>query len=205
MTETHSFLEEPADTREIIMKATYHALCEHGYADLTIQRIGDHFEKSKSLLYHHYDSKDELLLDFLEFMLEHYKANIPRTDYDDAHAHLQALLDHVFPDELEAERRKFMAAMVELRAQAAHDDAYREHFTRSDSFFHDRIAEIVRMGIKEGVFRDIDPDRTAALLVTTITGAMTRRTTADGDVAIPAVRRELQQYIESQLLTEVSQ
>lgn len=41
-----SFLEEPQTTREEILRATYRTLCEYGYADLTVQRIGAHFEKS---------------------------------------------------------------------------------------------------------------------------------------------------------------
>jgi AcrR family transcriptional regulator len=64
------FDDEPADTREAIMQATYRALRAHGYARLTIQRIGDEFPKSKSLLYHHYDGKDDLLLEFLSYMLD---------------------------------------------------------------------------------------------------------------------------------------
>lgn len=39
MTNANSFLDSPEGTREEIMRATRLALCEHGYADLTIQRI----------------------------------------------------------------------------------------------------------------------------------------------------------------------
>ncbi|MEF8774483.1 MAG: helix-turn-helix domain-containing protein, partial [Halobacteriales archaeon] len=56
------FDADAEDTDEALMAATYRALCEHGYADLTIQQIGAEFEKSTSLLYHHYDGKDELLV-----------------------------------------------------------------------------------------------------------------------------------------------
>lgn len=194
--------DDPDDTREAIMKATYDALCTHGYADLTIQRIGDEFPKSKSLVYHHYDTKDELLLDFLSFMLEHFETSVPRQDYDDAATHLEAVLDHVVPDTLEDERAEFMRAMVELRAQAAHDPAYHEHFTRSTRFFHDRFVTIIERGIEEGVFREVDPDRVAAYLLATVTGTMTQRTTADVEASIPAVREELRTYVETRLRTE---
>ena len=194
--------ENPEGTREAIMEATYRALCKHGYADLTIQRIGDEFPKSKSLLYHHYDSKDALLLDFLAFMLEHFETSVPREDYPDAAAQLQAVFNHVLPDELDEDRREFTSAMVELRAQAAHDPEYREHFTRSTRFFHDRFMTIIEDGIEAGIFREVDSDRVAALFLATIDGARFQRVTTNGDAGIPAVRAELQNYVETRLRRE---
>lgn len=199
---SNDLFDDPEDTRKAIMKATYDALCTHGYADLTIQRIGDEFSKSKSLVYHHYDGKDDLLLDFLGYMLDHFEASVPRHDYDDAAAHLQAILDHVLPDDLDDERHEFMSAMIQLRAQAAHDPAYHDHSTRSTQFFHERFVTIIERGIEEGVFREVDPDRVAALLFATIEGAMLQRATADVEETIPALREELQAYIETQLINE---
>ncbi|WP_144427216.1 TetR/AcrR family transcriptional regulator [Halolamina pelagica] len=97
MGETPPFLANPETTRESIMRATYLALCEHGYAGLTIQRIGECFEKSKSLLYHHYDDKDELLLAFLQFMLEEHESSVPETDDDGPRERLGAVVDAMLP------------------------------------------------------------------------------------------------------------
>ena len=182
------------------MRATYRALCEHGYADLTIQRIGDEFGKSKSLLYHHYDGKDALLVDFLEFMLERFEENATELDGDGPYARLQSVIDFHLPREMSEERAEFTAAMVELRSQAAHDDAYREQFTRSDALIRGRIADVVREGIEEGVFRDdVDPDDAAKSLFSGLYGTVVMRVTTDNDT-VDAVRRELDAYVRSRLL-----
>lgn len=194
MAGTPPFIDEPTDTREAIMVATYRALSTHGYADLTIQRIGDEFGKSKSLLYHHYDGKDDLLLDFLDFMLERFEAALPIDDHEDSMAHLKAVLDHGILGSDPAVNGDFMGAMIELRAQAANDPDYRDHFTRSDRFFQERLVDVLRSGIREGVFRKVDPNRSAAFLHTMIVGAMTQRTTVDGFDGDP-LRAELQQYL----------
>ncbi|WP_336342767.1 TetR/AcrR family transcriptional regulator [Halalkalicoccus ordinarius] len=201
MTAAKFFESEPADTREAIMQATYRALCEHGYAGLTIQRIGDEFPKSKSLLYHHYEGKDELLLDFLSFMLERFEGTIPDREYDDAREHLEAILDHALPADLDPERAEFRAAMVELRAQAATDEAYREHFTRNDRFFRERFAAVVRRGIEEGVFREVDPDQVAATLLATVHGVMQEEATTDAAESA-GIREELRTYLCSRLFAE---
>ena len=200
MADAHPFTGEPATTREAIMQATFHALREHGYAGLTIQRIGDHFEKSKSLLYHHYDSKDELLLDFLEFMLAEFEQAAPDDDLP-PREHLDAILDHALAAKLPDDQREFTEAMVELRAQAAHDDRYRDHFTRSDETFREELASIVREGVEAGAFRDVDPDHVASFLLTLVNGAMNQRVTVE-DSRTEAVREEVDAYVESRLLAD---
>ncbi len=191
---------EPEGTREAIMQATYRALRDHGYAGLTIQKIGDEFPKSKSLLYHHYDGKDELLVDFLESMLDRLETDVPGDDTADANEQLTRLLDHVIPPTEAEERRAFTTALIELRGQAAHNPAFRDHFTRSDRFFHDRLATIVDDGIQDGSFHEVDPDAVAALLLTTINGAMLVASTTDNGDHLEAVRDELSEYLERRLI-----
>lgn len=200
MTASHAFLDAPEGTREQLMRATYLALCEHGYAELTVQRISERFPKSKSLIYHHYDGKDELLLDFLEFMLERFEGTVP-FEADGTADHLDAVLDHVLATPLPAERREFARAMVELRAQAAHDERYRDHFTRSDRFFRDRLAHIVEAGVDAGRFRAVDPAATATFLLTVVNGSMLQRVTSDDETA-GTVRDQVETYVRAVLLAD---
>jgi AcrR family transcriptional regulator len=195
-----SFVDDPDSTREAIMEATYTALCEHGYADLTIQRIADEFPKSKSLLYHHYDGKDELLLDFLEFMLDRFEENVVCDEDLDARDRLDAVFDHVLAVDLPEDREAFTSAMIELRSQAAHDGDYEAYFTRSDRVFRQRLERIVEAGIEEGAFRDVDVGRVASFLQTVIVGSMTQRATAESDDALRATRAELDEYVHFRLL-----
>lgn len=201
MTEPGSVFDAPEGTREEIMLATYVALCEHGYAGLTIDRIGEAFPKSKSLVYHHYDGKDDLLLDFLEFMLERFEETMPFEEADSPDQHLEAVLDHVLGAPLSTDRTEFARAIVELRAQAAHDEAYREHFTRHDRFFVERLESIIESGIESGVFVDVDPHAVASFLVTTFVGSMTQRVTGTDDSA-GLTRSEIDAYLQANVLAE---
>lgn len=190
------------DTQTAMMQATYDALCKHGYADLTIQRIGDEFPKSKSLIYQHYDGKDELLVEFLAYMLDHFEADIPRDDSTDAHDRLRTVIDHILAPTIDEERYEFTSAMIELRGQAPHDEAFRDQFTENDRVFRARFEEIIRTGIDQGVFREVDPERVAEFVLTTIHGVMLQRVTTDEEVDIRAVRHELKAYLDARLLRE---
>jgi AcrR family transcriptional regulator len=198
--ESEPFGEDPNGTREAIMRATYRALCEHGYAALTIADIGTEFDKSVSLVYHHYEGKDDLLVDFLGYMLERFRTEVAIENSEDPREQLRAALVGVRTGPLAADRREFTSALTELRAQAAHDPAFRDQIEKTDAFFHERIADIVRAGIEQGVFRDVDPDRVATMMVTTVNGAMLTHVTTDTPVT-PALD-ELDAYIESRLIVE---
>ncbi len=192
-------LESPEGTREEIMNATYLSLCEYGYAGITIDRIGKHFPKSKSLIYHHYDGKDELLQDFLEFITEIFEKTVPFDEAEGADEHLEAILDHVFMNPLPERREEFTRAMIELRSQAAHNNDYRRHYTRHDDYFIDGIEAIIESGIESDVFRDTDSTQVAEFLFTLINGSMTRRVTSN-NVDINSIREEIDRYLRARLV-----
>jgi AcrR family transcriptional regulator len=202
------FRGEPEDSREAIMRATYRALQEYGYAGLSIQRIADEAGLSKSTFYHHYDGKDDLLLSFLDFMLERSRQEIMAPRGDDALTELRAVVRLAVTGEpscgepLEDPHGDDHAeTFVELRAQAIHDEDYRDRITEIDAAFRDQVASVVRRGIEQGLFRDVDPDQVAELLVTVVMGGMIRRVTS-ASLPVDAVLEEADEYIERRLLAE---
>ena len=88
----------PDEVHEELMAATYRALCAHGYADLTMQRIADEAGKSKSLLHYHYGTKQELLVAFLDYLFDRFEARVAATEGDAPETRLRVLLDKMVPD-----------------------------------------------------------------------------------------------------------
>ena len=202
---------EPADTREAILGAAFRALCEHGYADLTIQRIGEEFDKSPSLVYHHYDGKDELLVDLLEFLLDGFESALsadafdlpPRARLD---AYITAMTDPTETQPGAAPDGRFLTAVVELRAQAPTDDAYRAHFDRSDRVFQTFLEKSVREAAaaidadaRATAGDTVSPTEVAATLQALASGAMLRWATTNDHDWIPSVRRGADRYLEATL------
>ncbi|MDR9381910.1 MAG: TetR/AcrR family transcriptional regulator [Natronomonas sp.] len=191
--------EDPESTREEILAAAYRTLCEHGYADLTMERIGEEFDKSVSLVYHHYDGKDDLLLACLEFMLENYRADTDAGPPADPREAMETVCDRLSLVDAPAEAQQFVRALVELRGQAPHNEAYRDYFTRSDRFFEAQIATIIQTGVEQGVFRAVDPERTARMIHTVLSGAFFRYATSVDDAWLADIREELRAYNERTL------
>ncbi|MBX0295000.1 TetR/AcrR family transcriptional regulator [Haloarcula nitratireducens] len=205
MTDEMPFTGEPVDSHEAIMRATFYALQEHGYAGLSIQRIADEADLSKSTFYHHFDGKDDLLLSFLEFILEEFDRVFQLERTGDPEADLKTFFGIVlgaydFCEEIPAEE-EFLEAYVELRAQAVRNPEYRAKFTETDRRFADRIAALVEEGVEKGVFADVDPDRTAQFLMSALDGITLRNATRNDD-AMPAMRDAIDDYIRNRLLAE---
>ncbi|OLZ40330.1 TetR family transcriptional regulator [Natrinema saccharevitans] len=196
---TVDVFDDPTDTREEILAATYRCLREHGYADLTIEKIGTELERSPSLIYHHYEDKDALVLACLEYLLEYFEGELGQEGIEDPPARLEELLEWWLGAEVDDEWAGFVTAMFELRTQAIHDAAYREHFTRSDRLFQASIEAVLRAGVESGDFRECDPAAVAATVQATILGSVLRRSSTDDDAWLDAVRDELQIYLDSRV------
>ena len=169
-------------TQVAIMEATFEALSKHGYADLTIQTIADEFEKSKSLLYYHYETKDDLLGDFLEFVLDEFEAEVDADEGADPESRLWTVVELLLPSDIgeDEEARAYRTAIFELRMRAPYDERYAARFAATDERMTTTVESILADGVEEGVF-DVDPEADAELLVDTVTGATLRAVTAGTD------------------------
>ena len=227
---------EPSDTRQAILGAAFRALCEHGYANVTIQRIGDEFDKSPSLVYHHYDGKDELLIDLLGFLLDEFEASIAdggvagrpddraaaasdvpemapeeafeRSAREQLDGYLTAAVDPASLDDPYAPDARFVTVMTELRSQAASDEAYRDHFDRSDRVFGEYLGRLVREAAVEvagdgaaetGDERTVTASEVAATLQTFATGGMFRWATTNERAWVADSRAGIDRYLEAML------
>jgi AcrR family transcriptional regulator len=202
------FVGEPADTRERIMQATFETIQEYGFAGLSIQRIAEKADLSKSSFYHFFDDKDDLLLAFLDAMLEQFGVPLSAAGAEeDPQASLWAYVDFALyglgGESVAPVSGKVDIASgrpyVELRSQGTYDEDYRERFTEIDTSMRSQLTRVIERGIDRGVFRDVDPERTAEFLLTVMLGGLFRRATADG-VDADAIRAELEAVVQVRLL-----
>jgi AcrR family transcriptional regulator len=158
-------------TAEII-EATGRALCEYGYADLTMQRIADESSVTSAAIHYHFDTKEELLNAFLDDLLDRFESRLA-CEARDPREQLTDFLDAVF-EESSSDHDDFPVALMELKAQAPYHDVFRDRFVELDNVVQDVVATAVRDGIEAGHFDDADPEEVARLVATMINGAHVR-------------------------------
>lgn len=195
--------EASPDSRERIMNATYRALIETGYANLTMSDIATESETSTSLLHYHFDTKEDLLVAFLDHVVDRLSGDFAENDGSDSVKRLYELLDlyALYPEE--TERESFHIALAEVRGEAPYNERYRERFRRADEILTEEMAEILREGIDRGVFGDTeDPDGFAQLLIAAADGARTKGIALGDPEYTRETLDELYDRILGDLLTE---
>ena len=191
----------PADIEDAVMRATFRALCAHGYADLSMRNIADEFEKSKSLLYYHYDTKEQLMLAFLDHVIGWVPARLEESESEGAAARLVEFLQRFVVQPTEEDRAGFALALFELRLQAAHNEAFRTklraHYQENEA----KVASIIEEGIEEDVFREVDARSTAQWMYGAIEGARMKQVVLGVDEASEATVDSLLRYLDRHLTT----
>ena len=180
-----------------IMEATYRALCENGYAGLTMQDIADESEKSKATLHYHYDTKQELLLVFLEYLLDGFRERLKETETEDP---AEELIEAVTPRG-DGVNDGFRTAMLEMKAQSPYNEGIRRKLTEYEDELEAYLEDVIREGVDDGSFREgIEASETAEMLVALGSGLRTRSVTTGKEGE--DLRATVETYIEACLLEE---
>lgn len=195
MSENGGESASPPAGHEDIMDATHRALVEHGFAALTMQDIADEAEKSKGLLHYHYDTKQDLLVAFFDHLIEQWREPPEEHEGKPPAEHLRDFVRGGLVDNGE-EEWGFVTAVVELRAQAPHDDTYREQLVRNEEVIREYLADIIREGVEDGSFREVDPESTARLVLAAMDGARTQKVVLDDNSPAVVCEALLEQVVD---------
>ncbi|MDY6777880.1 MAG: TetR/AcrR family transcriptional regulator [Candidatus Nanohaloarchaea archaeon] len=130
-----------SDTKAKIMEATYEALCEHGYATLSIEKIASRLDMEKSAIYYHFDDKDDLLSSFLTFMEKKIRQQVPLDD-----AEPEERLDHFLAMALGTGNRdkwEFRKALFEMQSEGPHNPAFADAFRDIHELMQNTLTQIL--------------------------------------------------------------
>jgi len=193
---------DPSTSRERIFRATYLAQTEHGFVDLSIQQIADRAELSKSTIYHHFENKDELMMDYARELLTWYIDELLFEPAGDPIENLERSLDLVFLGETEAgialdeiRPQGLDCVYIGLRMQATRNEEMREYFDAVDAMARDRLETLLERGVEEGTLEVVDPKQVAATLYVFLEGALLLRSTENETAWLALVREMIDEYL----------
>jgi AcrR family transcriptional regulator len=141
--------------RAEIVEAAARLFDRDGYAQTNIYAIADAAGLQKASLYHYFRSKTDLLVqvhyDYIEFLFEELET-VPR-DLVAPDERLKSVVQHIVKH-MKTHRhfvRIFFEYSRELPPQPRREIAVRRRRYREE------VIEIVRDGVAQGIFRDVDP------------------------------------------------
>lgn len=187
------------ETEQRIREAAFRALVKYGYADLSIKDIGDELGQNPSLIYHYFDSKDDLLLSMLDVFVEIFIGQQTEQSITDAEQELRGFIGQILhPKPAHVEQVMFsppsdieMATsrvFVELWARAMWNSDFRRKTTQVEDRIRETISRIIRTGIELEQFRSVDPELTADHIFFLLKQGIHTRPTTNRDTAIEQVQ-----------------
>ena len=170
------------------MDSTYKALCRHGYADLTIEKIAEESEKGKSNIYYHFDDKKALILDFLDYMKDNLEEEFESLDSGRPEENFDELLEMMLGVE-DKEMWDFHRALMEIQGRAQYDKEFEKKFRELDEIVLSQFTEVLK---------DLEverPEQRAEIIVSTVQGALSRKLTVENSEGLEKIKEEIKKTL----------
>jgi AcrR family transcriptional regulator len=182
---------EPAQrgARERILAAAVERIASDGIDDVRIARIAMDAGVSTSLVHYHFETREALLEEALEYSFElagDVRIGEGEGEAPDHRHRLAAMLDQCLPYPGMLERDFIL--WVELWLRASRHPELRPTASSLYGRMHDWFREAIAEGIESGEFRSTDPDRLADRLLALLDGFGIRALV--GDLPIERARAE---------------
>lgn len=155
------------ETEEEILESAYRVLNKEGYSNLSIRKIAEEAGKDKSLIYHHYDSKDDLikaLIDHVGEVVRHETEKILEKE-EDRLEHLTEFYLGIGKNEHPDVDR----SVLELKTLASRSPEMAGKLGEIDSDMEEVVSEVLEeLGYS-------DPGYKAKIFIDMVHGSMSRK------------------------------
>ncbi len=182
----------PASARERILAAAVDRIAREGIEDVRIARIAMDAGVSTALVHYHFDTRDALLAEALEYSFEH-AGDVrvgPSEPLTGSHAErLAQMVDQCLP--LNEPLERDWVLWVEMWLRVVRHPEFRpiaeELYWRSQRWF----AKAIREGVEAGEFSPCDVDEVAERAVALIDGFGVRALIGVGDMPLERARQSI--------------
>ena len=156
--------------KEQIIKATVDCIVTHGYHNFSMQDVATTAGVSKGIIHYYFLNKDDLMMAILDRAavdIENMLIESMRAAFDPLHK-LEAFIT-VCLDVLRTKKEYYQVNM-DFWTQINQKEAVRRIIARHYEKFRSAAAEVISSGIKQGVFRELDPRMYASYIVAVADG-----------------------------------
>jgi len=159
------------ERRQQILIGLFTTVVKKGYSNCTISEISEAANLSRGILHYYFRNKKEMLLELMNSLGKtHYEGILQMlSETDDVQEKLKAIVRFQYMDESKA-FHDVARVWVEFWGQAPHDPEVREVVGRIQSKLRKLIADLVLEGMQQGVFRIVDPQNTASVIMSMMEG-----------------------------------
>jgi AcrR family transcriptional regulator len=154
----------PEERREEIFEAALSRFNQNGYYHTSIEQIATEAGLSKGGIYHHFKSKKDLVIQLFRNRVNRYFEQLTEVaeNQPDAFQGLHALVEK--SGEIFEEQEPILRFCLEFVAMSSREPDFRDEVAAMYRHRVATFAALIRDGIREGVFKDVEPASVARTL-----------------------------------------
>ena len=167
----HSNLEEVLPPKQAhLIRSAYKVMGEKGINHLSLQDVADEAGVSKAILPYYFDSKENLILLTMRWVLARVAQRIREAIAESRTAEdkVSAMLDAIFVGP--TSNLRFYLVFFDFLGYAARNDRFADVGTTFHEICNGLYAEVVRSGQEEEVFAKRDPEEAATVVRAMVDG-----------------------------------
>jgi TetR/AcrR family transcriptional regulator, fatty acid metabolism regulator protein len=166
--------ESLAPKQAHLIRSAYKVMGEKGMNHLSLQDVADEAGVSKAILPYYFDSKENLTLLTMRWVLARVAGRIREAiaEADAAEAKVSAMIDAIFVSP--TSNRRFYLVFFDFLGYAARNDRFGDVGATFHDICNSLYAEVIRLGQEEGVFHSRDASEAAAVVRALVDGLFTQ-------------------------------
>lgn len=166
--------ETLAPKQTYLIRSAYKVMGEKGVHNLSLQDVADEAGVSKAILPYYFDSKENLILLTMRWVLARVAQRIREaiSDAESPEDKISAMIDTIFvgPDS----NRRFYLVFFDFLGNAARNDKFSDVATTFHEICNGLYAEAIKFGQDEGIFRTGDEKEEATVVRAIVDGLFTQ-------------------------------
>ena len=157
-----------------LIRSAYKVIGEKGLGHLSLQDVADEAGVSKAILPYYFESKENLILLTMRWVLARVAQRIREAiaRADSAEAKVSAMIDAIFVSG--ESNRRFYLVFFDFLGYAARNDRFADVGATFHEICNGLYAEVVRLGQFEGVFNRTDAREAATVVRALVDGLFTQ-------------------------------
>ncbi len=157
-----------------LIRSAYKVMGEKGLSHLSLQDVADEAGVSKAILPYYFESKENLTLLTMRWVLARVAGRIREAidEVETAEEKVSAMVDAIFVSP--ESNRRFYLVFFDFLGYAARNDRFADVGATFHEICNGLYAEVIRLGQEEGVFREGDAHESAAIVRALVDGLFTQ-------------------------------
>jgi len=156
--------------RNQLTRAAYKVVSRKGYYNFTVRDIAKEAGLSTGLVHYYFKNKDDLLVSVLRVMNESLSSYLAKAleKIDDPEEKIIIFMDEAF--HLVEREKEYFHVLIDFWTQINHNERMRKANIKLYQSYRAECAKIIQEGIDKNVFKDVDVQYTATMIVAFVQG-----------------------------------